>query len=252
MATLLIGDKMKDILDKNIEIKSRQEEEELIRKYILENTDIDEKEAEDLIKNLDIKTIAAFEEAMDQVAYEHDREKSKAELFLAYVQEENKKEKIVALSKAMKNPPENLTAEDLEELVKNIDTYPELDNLDIITTEKDSYLYDILLWTGQYASTAVILEEKDTLKAIGTRTRKDCKIYPRPLPITALFQPPYNYTLEEIEKALEKMENEEDYQDIKTVTASNGGVCIYSTDFMSEKYARSLCQYLEVESKEHQ
>lgn len=49
-------------------------------------------------------------------------------------------------------------------------------------------------------------------KAIGTRTRKDCKIYPRPLPITALFQPPYNYTLGD-RKALEKMQNEEDYQD---------------------------------------
>lgn len=36
------------------------------------------------------------------------------------------------------------------------------------------------------------------------------------------------------------MEADENYQDIKVVHASNGGKCIYSTDEMSEKYAKKV------------
>lgn len=242
---------MTKTIDENLP-HSRLEEEAQIKKYIEENTDLDEEEAKELIKNLDLKTIAAFEEAMDKVAKEYEREKSKAEILYEYIRGENAKEKIVKKSQLLKSPPDNLTKEDIEELLINIDAYEELDNLDIIETDKDSYYYDILLWTGQYADTAVILEEKDIKKAIATRAIRDCKIYPRPLQISALFQPPYSYSLEEINKALKAMEVDEDYKDIKVVEASNGGQCIYSEDEMSEKYAKSLCEYLEVESKLYQ
>ena len=249
--------------------QTRAEEEEQIKKYIEENTDLDEKEAAELMHNLDLKTIAAFETAMDKVAKEYERERSQAEILYEYIREEdtvfqtkedadeyireeNLKEKLGKKTALLKNPPQGLSSEEVEEILTNIDAYKDLDNLDIIETDKDVYYYDILLWTGQYADTAVILEEKDINKAIATRARRDCKIYPRPLQVTALYDPPYNYKEEEILRALKAMEADENYQDIKVVQASNGGKCIYSTDEMSEKYAKSLCEYLEVESKEYQ
>lgn len=42
------------------------------------------------------------------------------------------------------------------------------------------------------------------------------------------------------------------YSDIGTVTASNGGVCLYSSEYMSEKYAQALCEEIEVEWKKQQ
>lgn len=231
---------------------SRSEEEAEIKKYIEENTDLDEEEAKELMHNLDLRTIAAFEEAMDKVAKEYERERSQAEILYEFIREKNLKEKLGKRSDLIKNPPQGLESEEVEEILTNIDDYKDLDNLDIIETAKDIYYYDILLWTGQYADTAVILEEKDINKAIATRARRDCKIYPRPLQFTALYEPPYSYKEEEVERALKAMEADETYQDIKVVKASNGGKCIYSTDEMSEKYAKSLCEYLEVESKEYQ
>lgn len=243
-------------MTKNIDQKdlphSRAEEEEQIKKYIEENTDLNDEEAKELMHNLDLRTIAAFEEAMDKVAAEYEREMSQAEILYEYIREKNLREKLGKKSDLIKNPPQGLGSEEVKEILNNIDAYEDLDNLDIIETDKDIYYYDILLWTGQYADTAVILEEKDINKAIATRARRDCKIYPRPLQFTALFEPPYSYKEEEIERALKAMEADENYQDIKVVQASNGGKCIYSTDEMSEKYAKSLCEYIEVESKQYQ
>ena len=232
--------------------QTRAEEEAEIKKYIEENTDLNDEEAAELMHNLDLRTIAAFEEAMDKVAVEYERERSQAEILYEYIRENNLREKLGKKSDLIKNPPQGLSSEEVAEILENIDAYEDLDNLDIIETDKDIYYYDILLWTGQYADTAVILEEKDINKAIATRARRDCKIYPRPLQVTALYDPPYNYKEEEILRALKAMEADENYQDIKVVQASNGGKCIYSTDEMSEKYAKSLCEYLEVESKEYQ
>lgn len=232
--------------------QTRAEEEAEIKKYIEENTDLNDEEAAELMQNLDLRTIAAFEEAMDKVAVEYERERSQAEILYEYIREKNLREKLGKKSDLIKNPPQGLSSEEVAEILENIDAYGDLDNLDIIETDKDIYYYDILLWTGQYADTAIILEEKDINKAIATRARRDCKIYPRPLQVTALYDPPYNYKEEEILRALKAMEADENYQDIKVVQASNGGKCIYSTDEMSEKYAKSLCEYLEVESKEYQ
>lgn len=243
---------MKELIDEKNLPQSRKEEEDQIRDYIAENTDLDQEEAEDLIKNLDLKTIAAFEEALDKVAQDYERERSKAEILYNFIRQENLKEKLGKKSQLIARPPDELTEEVVVELLTNIDNYEDLDNIDLIETDKDTYYYDIYLWTRQYADTAVILEEKDMKKAIATRTRKDCKIYPRPLQVSALFQPPYSYSLEEIQRTLRAMEEDQDYRDIKTVQASNGGTCIYSTDEMSEKYARSLCEYLEVELEENQ
>lgn len=228
-------------------INTREEEEEAIRKYIAENTDIDEKEAEELVKNLDLQTISAFEEAMDSVAKEHDRERSDAEILYDYITDKNKNEKTVSLKKLKEDATENFSFEKIKELLDNKEEHEELKDIVELKRNSDTYYYNSKIWTGQYALTAIILDEKDTLAVIAYKARTDCKIYPRPVQVSALKNPPYNLTKEEIDAALDKMKKDENYKDIGTVTASNGGVCIYSSDFMSEKYARALCEELEVE-----
>ncbi|MGI6278925.1 MAG: hypothetical protein ACOYJ8_03940, partial [Patescibacteria group bacterium] len=63
--------KKDDILNKKFD--SRKEEEKVIKEYINMYSDIDDEESEELIENLDVKTIKAFEEAMEKVATEYDR-----------------------------------------------------------------------------------------------------------------------------------------------------------------------------------
>ncbi len=245
---------MKDFKDLEKDLTSREEEEERIRDYIDEYTDLEDYEKDDLVKNLDVKTIAAFEEAMDKVATEYDREKSKEEVLRNFVSEMNRQEKLVSLSTLVNGGYEDLDLdrETIVSLLENRQDYEDLKDIEIIERDKDSYIYDSSLFTRQYALTAVILEEGNILEAISERTRKDCKIYPRPVQVTALKLPPYAYTDEEISAALDKMKTMDEYSDIGTVSASNGGVCIYSSEFMSEKYARALCEDIEVERKKYQ
>lgn len=84
-------------------------------------------------------------------------------------------------SDLIKNPPQGLGSEEVEEILTNIDAYEDLDNLDIIETDKDIYYYDILLWTCSICRHCCNIRRKDINKAIATRARRDCKIYPRPL-----------------------------------------------------------------------
>ncbi len=242
--------KKDDILNK--EFHSRTEEEEVIKEYIKEYSDVGFEESEELVENLDVKTIKAFEDAMDKVATEYEREKTKGEILMNYIRDCNYSEELVSLKEIKQNPPSGLEEQEISELIENIEEIPELENLVVMERKKDIYLYDSTLWTGQYANTAVLLKEKDILEAIAQRTRIDCKIYPRPLQVSALIEPPYNYTEEEIMGAIAKMKFDNNYSDIDTVSASNGGVCIYSSEHMSKQYAEALCEELEVEWKKQQ
>lgn len=51
---------------------------------------------------------------------------------------------------------------------------------------------------------------------------------------------PYGYTKPQLDHALEMIRRREDMQDIKTVTAFNGVLYLYSEEIMSKKYAQAL------------
>lgn len=228
------------------------DERQSVENYISEVLDLTEEEAKLAANSLSMNTINAFEEALDKVATEAKREKTDAEVFCDYIVSENMKEKLVSLKAMLRQNPEGLTDEMIQNFSNNLGEYEELIHIVRIDKKKDSYFYSSALWTAQFAETLALLEEKDILEAIAARTRKDCKIYPRPVRIVTLKDSPYNFTDDEILGAVARMSLDERYEDIKTVSASNGGICIYSTEHMSEKYARSLCEYIEVEWKKNQ
>ncbi len=228
------------------------DEKEKVVDYISTVPDLTEDEIEMAATMLNMNTINAFEEAMEKVAAEANRERTDAEIFCEYIVDENKKEKLVSLKAMLRQNPENITEAMIHNFANNLGEYEELEDIVRIDKPKDSYFYSSALWTSQFAETLALLEEKDILEAIATRTRRDCKIYPRPVRVVSLKDSPYNYSDDEILGAIARMTMDERYSDIKTVIASNGGVCIYSTEHMSEKYARSLCESIEVEWKQNQ
>ncbi len=223
-----------------------------VREYIEQNGDLTEEEAIIAEGALDEKTIAAFEAALEKVAQEHDREKSSAEIVANHIVDTNREERLVKLSEMCENPPEGMSAEELGEVLDNFSNLEELEHFVRIDRDSDSYFYSSIIFTEQFAMTMVLIEEKNILEIIANRTRVDCKIYPRPVQISALKNAPYFFSEEEIFGALDKMKTDARYDDMGTVEASNGGVCIYSSLHMSEKYAKSLCEYVEVEWKKNQ
>lgn len=106
--------KKDDILNKKFD--SRKEEEKVIKEYINMYSDIDDEESEELIENLDVKTIKAFEEAMEKVATEYDREKTDSEILINYIRRKNNLEEIVSMAELKLNPPEGLNKEKIDVL----------------------------------------------------------------------------------------------------------------------------------------
>ena len=202
--------------------------------------------------NVSSEVYEAFEEALMKVEEENNRKKSLAEVFLKYIQSENKKENLVVQSLILLNPPIGLDKKELTIILKNLKSYDILENITIIESSKNIYYYDNSLFTKRFATVQSLLLDKDILATIAAATRHDCKIYPRPLRMVALNRQPYNFSDDEIFGALARMKIDDKYADINTVTASNGKICIYSTTYMSEKYANALGEQLEVEWQNNQ
>ncbi len=212
----------------------------------------EELELENIKKNIPDATLRAFEEALDKVEQEMNRKKSLAEIFMNYINSENKKNAVVAHSLLLLKPPEGLTKDNILELIKNKDSYEELKNLVAIKTEQNLFYYNDTLFTQRFATVQSLIQSKDILATIASTVRHDCKTYPRPTPLTTFTSFPYFYSKDEVLGAVARMNNIEEYKDIDTVTASNNNICIYSSLHMSKKYAQSLAEWIEVEWRHSQ
>ena len=70
--------------------------------------------------------------------------------------------------------------------------------------------------------------------------RFNCKTYPSPTPLYYFMRSPYKYTQAQLDHALDMILRQPGTQDIKTVTAFNGILYLYSDQIMSQKYAQAL------------
>ncbi|OON97307.1 MAG: hypothetical protein ATN32_05695 [Candidatus Epulonipiscium fishelsonii] len=163
-----------------------------------------------------------------------------------YINEQNKLEKIVRHNFLMLNIPIGLNKENITSLLKEKDNYEELQNLVVLKMDKHIFYYNGEMFTERFATVQALIESKDILNTIANCVRYDCKVYPRPMQISTLQKIPYNYTHDEILGAVARMRFEDKYSDIDIVKASNGNICIYSTIYMSERYATFLAEQLEV------
>lgn len=130
---------------------------------------------------------------------------------------------------------------------------PELDSLlqamketascqDIVSVQgqKDEYYYSNEVMANNYAMIAMLVEEKDLTRTIAHMVRFNCKTYPSPTPLYYFMRSPYKYTKAQLDHALDMIRRQPDTQDIKTVTAFNGILYMYSDQIMSQKYAQAL------------
>ena len=211
----------------------------------------EDQELEDFAAGLDPETLAAMEAALDAAEAEHNRVKTDDEILARYIEDVTLSEELASLSEMLKNPPEGLTADRVKEILAATESSTFFAAIHMVKSKKDTYYYDSENMTDHFARVQMTLQDKDIMAAIAAAVRHDCQLYPRPVPVSSLMDMPYCYTQDEITSALNKMKSTEEYKDIDTVTASNGKVDIYSSKYMSKKYARALCEEIEVEWIEH-
>lgn len=179
--------------------------------------------------------------------------KTPGQLLLEHIRDITAQSQVAALGAMLLHPPADLTREQVTELLADPLTDEALADVAFVPGKRDKYYYFKPYMTEHYAAyTAVPLAEKDVLETIAKTVRYNCKRYPRPTSYRQLKDSPYFFSEDVILGAAARMQLDERYQDIRTVTASNGCPCFYSSDIMSERYARSLAEMSEVERYAHQ
>ena len=114
-----------------------------------------------------------------------------------------------------------------------------------IAGQKDTYYYSSATMTSQYATIAVLIEEKDHLLTVAQMVRYHAKTYPSPTAERYFLDPPYNFPKPQMEQLRRMFANHQLYADIKEVTTKNGKVYLYSSEHMTERYAQALADRAE-------
>ena len=181
-------------------------------------------------------------------------EKTPAQKLADYIRQCSIDSHVAPLKKTRLQPPEGVTQEEVTALLAAVGTAeadPALERISFVQGQKDLYYFDQQMMTRHFAEIDSMLEDKDILYTIATVARSDCKLYPRPTQFSKLRKYPFFFTEDEILGAVARMKFDDRYSDIDTVTASNGAMGIYSSQFMSKKYARALIEQVEVEERQN-
>lgn len=135
--------------------------------------------------------------------------------------------------------------QDIDETLKQLSEDENCKDIKSIKGDKDIYYYSQDHMSDNYAMIALLVDEKDVAKTIAEMVRWNSKTYPCPTPRYYFSNSPYFLTEPQIERALKKISTSEDYKDICELETNNKVKYLYSTQTMSEKYARSLAETVE-------
>ena len=108
------------------------------------------------------------------------------------------------------------------------------------------YLYDSAAMTDNYAHWAFLAAEGDGEFALVDVVREESRIYPRPMAAVSFQNKPFRFTAEQVDQLFAQVEGSGRYPDIARTVASDGSVFFYSTEYLSDGYAKSLAEWLAV------
>ena len=168
-----------------------------------------------------------------------EEERTEAQLLADFIRERTKGAYLTAKSSLEKE------GQDLEELLKSMAEDETCSDIKFISGDKDIYYYSAEYMSDNYANIATLVEEKDLPKTIAEMVRWNGKTYPCATPLYYFRNSPYYYTDVQIERALDRIKQKEEYSDICELTTGNNVRYLYSTIHMSEKYARALAEGVE-------
>lgn len=132
--------------------------------------------------------------------------------------------------------------ESIDELLVKLKEDESCKDIVSIEGDRDIYYYSDENMSDNYAMIASFVEDANLPKTIVEMVRWNAETYPCPTPIYYFTRTPYNYTDDQIKNAIEAMKREERYEDIGEVVTGNNVRYLYSTLYMSEKYARALAE----------
>lgn len=161
-------------------------------------------------------------------------ERKPGELLAEYIRERSRAAQLTARKALEAEEPQ------LDEMLEEVHGLESCADIRSVKGSKDEYFYSDEIMANNYAMIAMLVLEKDLARTVAQMVRFNCKTYPSPTPLYHFMRSPYNYTKPQLEQALRVLKRGEDTQDIKTVVSFNDVLYMYSSDIMSERYAKAL------------
>lgn len=121
------------------------------------------------------------------------------------------------------------------------------DDIVALVGKHSYYLYSSERMTDAYARWSFLASEDDRVLTFVECVRDESKKYPRPMEAASLSNEPFGLSREEIDELWQTVRESGAYPDLDTVTASNGDVYYFSTEYLTPAYAASLAEWNSVE-----
>ena len=136
-----------------------------------------------------------------------------------------------------------LTPEEAEPVLVNLLRDEQYSDIKALDTSGDLYFYSDL-YLGPPAAEDMALSE-EVMFRIAVTVRQDSKDSKKLTPVGALAGIMADLELEDVEPALAALQQDERYQDVRSTTLSNGTVCLFSSQFITDSYATLLTRTAE-------
>ncbi|NYB75128.1 hypothetical protein HZF24_13345 [Sedimentibacter hydroxybenzoicus DSM 7310] len=147
--------------------------------------------------------------------------------------------------------PLSVEVEDIIPTIEELRLREDFSDIIMYKGKEKIYLYSEKFITPNYANIMITAEEKDFFKMIVDTVRQESRIYPRPTSVNLFRKAPFNMSKDEFFKVYNQLKRKEEYEDIKEVKASNDAIYLYSDEFMKKAHARSIAEWIEVESEQN-
>ena len=121
------------------------------------------------------------------------------------------------------------------------------DDIATLVGKHSYYLYSTDRMTDAYARWAFLAREDDRVLTFVECVRDESRKYPRPMEASSLTNEPFKLSAEEIDELWQTVRDSGAYPDLETLTASNGDVYYFSTNYLTPAYAASLAEWNSVE-----
>ncbi len=112
-------------------------------------------------------------------------------------------------------------------------------------SETDDYFFSSRFMSEAYAK-ILVQKQSDPLLLIAETVRQNSAIYPRPVPLNAFEETPFDFTREEVQGYLSELIGHDEYLDIKEARTSIGTVFLYSTLHLEPGHASMLAEWVDV------
>ncbi len=224
----------------------RVEIDEQRTEFLGEDTKASEFEFEDDLFDLDITSVPE-EAAPDPEAAELEK---RVRRVVEHIRAESRAERLV-LPEAFLVEPFSYTDEQIAEVFRQIADHD--DYVGIVRTRDENtgkvYLHDEYILSVPYATIMLRKEANDPKRLVAMLVRENLELKLEPTPVHHILEDPlFEFSEETLMPIVEALLLDEgEYADIQAVVASNGEVCLYTTNTdMSEDEIQYRAEYVEV------